>query len=471
MSKQETTNNQTKGPDAPQASENETPLPDGSDSTVKAEPGMEVDGEESKEAVEAKPKLHTCGSQRKRFKWFISQGYEYEEASELAKDAPKYRELRAAAEGKSLELSERDVQLAQQRKALNRVAKQKYTQLREHGYSEEEAIALAPTLVEDPASRKKHLESGGSKKSGDGVKIIVAMANYPQSVLTEDQAELVKEAILKLVVDQKVSKTKPHFAGCNFIKGYLVFDCLDPQTITWLQHRTRELQLWEGCALRAVSEKVLKSTNMFTLLLPDSEQDTDEDIANFLSKQNDGIDTAKWVFADRKLDETTKTVTLTLKIDPVSAKTLHERNYKLNYKFEQITIKKITVNLFDNSPKKTTPPTNNAPQRRPYRGGYNHPQNRFGGRGRGGFNSYNRPTTGNVMGSLYDQLSRNLAFERQVRQNNFGGGGDYIDGLLDQLNRSLYATSSGGSYNTSPYGRGGGRGGGGNRNYPRQRFF
>lgn len=471
MSKQETTNNQTKGSDAPQASENETPLPEGSDSTVKVEPGMEVDGEESKEAVEAKPKLHTCGSQRKRFKWFISQGYEYEEASELAKDAPKYRELRAAAEGKSLELSEHDVQLAQQRKALNRVAKQKYTQLREHGYSEEEAIALAPTLVEDPASRKKHLESGGSKKSGEGVKIIVAMANYPQSVLTEDQAELVKEAILKLVVDQKVSKTKPHFAGCNFIKGYLVFDCLDPQTITWLQHRTRELQLWEGCALRAVSEKVLKSTNMFTLLLPDSEQDTDEDIANFLSKQNDGIDTAKWVFADRKLDETTKTVTLTLKIDPVSAKTLHERNYKLNYKFEQITIKKITVNLFDNPPKKTTPPSNNAPQRRPYRGGYNHPQNRFGGRGRGGFNSYNRPTTGNVMGSLYDQLSRNLAFERQVRQNNFGGGGDYIDGLLDQLNRSLYATNSGGSYNTSPYGRGGGRGGGGNRNYPRQRFF
>lgn len=498
MSKQET-NNQTKGSDAPQASENEkNPLPEAvqtvpaegngqQESPIKEEPSMEVDGEgaekEAKE-VEAKPKLHTCGSQRKRFKWFISQGYEYEEASELAKDAPKYRELRAAAEGRSLEVSERDVQLAQQRKALNRIAKRKYTQLREHGYSEEEAVALAPTLVDDPGTRQKHLKSDEAKKSGAGVKIIVAMADYPCKVLTEDQANQVKDAILKLVVDEKVSKTKPHFAGCTFIKGYLVFECLDQPTITWLQHRAREIQLWEDCALRAISEKSLNSSNTFTLHLADSEQDSNEDISKFLNKQNDGIDTEKWIFVERKLDEKTKTVELMLKIDPVSAKALHELKYKLNYKFDQVTMKRITVNLFDTESKpksRPTPPNNSnkrgggyTPQRRPYRGGY--PQNnRFGGRG-GGFNSYNRPPN-NIMGDLYDQLNRNLAFERQVRQNNFGnnvGGasGDYIDSLLDQLNRSLYAPS-GGPYNGPPYGRGGGRGGsgGGNRNFSRQRFF
>lgn len=445
---------------------------------------MDVDGEgdgagEDKVEVEAKPKLHTSGSQRKRFKWFISQGYEYEEASELAKDAPKYREMRAAAEGRSTEASERDVQLAQQRKALNRVAKRKYTQLREHGYSEEEAVALAPTLVNDPSLRQKHLKSDHQPKR-PGVKIIVAMADYPRAVLTEEQAKLVKDAILKLVVDVNASNkaTKPHFDGCNFIKGYLVFDCLDQPTITWLQHRSRELQLWDGCALRAMSEKVFRNSNMFSLHLSDSEQNSNEEIGNFLSKQNDGIDTSKWIFAERKLNEKTKTVDLMIKVDPVSVKALHELNFKLNYKFNQVTMKRIIVDLFDgeSKPKKTTPPPPSSnqgggytPQRRSYRGGYSGggPQNRFGG-----FNNYNRPAS-NMMDSLYDQLNRNLAFERQVRQNNFGGGGggdDYIDSLLDQLNRSLYAT---GSNNAPPsyYGRGGGRGGGGNRNFPAQRFF
>lgn len=491
MSKQQT-NNQTKGSDAPQASENDNPLPEAvplasaegngqeaeKEVTIKEEPaGMEVDGgdgdgaDKDKKDGEAKPKLHTCGSQRKRFRWFISQGYEYEDASELAKDAAKYREIRAAAEGRSLEMSERDIKLAQTRKTLNRFAKQKYTQLLQLGYSEEEALDLAPGLVEDPATRYKNLRSD-SKKSGDGVKIIVAMADYPLTVLTEDQAELVKKAILKLVVDETVSKTKPHFAGCNFLKGYLVFDCLDQQTITWLQRRTRELQLWEGCALRGVSQKALKNADVFTLHLSDSEQDSNEDISSFLTKQNDGIDTSKWIFAERKFNEKTKTVELKVKVDPVSVKALNELKFKLNYKFTQVTLNRITVDLFDSEskPVKKTPPSSNrggyTPQRRNYRGGYSGggPQNRFGARG--GF--YNRPTN-NMM---YHQSNWNSPSQLQGRQNNFGGGGgDYIDSLLSQLNQSLFAT--GPSNAAPPYGRGGGRGGGGGgyRNISGQRFF
>lgn len=491
MSKQETNNQETnQGPsDAPQASEHENPLPEASaegDGPIKVEPvdSVEKEGETSNSAMEVdeakedkkqdaeeqKPKFHTCGSQRKRFKWFISQGYEYEDASELAKDATKYRELRAAAEGKSLEVSERDVQLIQQRKALNRIAKRKYTQLREHGYSEEEAVALAPTLVDDPGSRQKHLKSDESKgSSGDAVKIVITMPDYPRTVLTEDQATLVKDAILKLVVSETSSKTKPHFAGCNFVKGYLIFDCLDQPTITWIQYRARELQLWEGCALKAISLKVLKNSDVFTLKLADSERETDDEIKNFFNKQNDGIDSTKWIFAERKLDKSSKTLELTLKVDPISAKTLHQRNYTLNYKFEQVKMHRITIDpLGDDSkpsqkPKNPKPSASNrgqsgAPQRRPYRGGAS--QNRFGG--------HYHPN---------DQLNRQMSFN-----NNFnGGGGDYIDALLDQLNRSLYAPHQQQLQDSSFYGGGGsygrgrgrgGRGGGGYRNFnPRQRNF
>lgn len=472
--------------DAPQASENKNPFPEATaegDGLIKVETvepivkeeessntGTEGDepAKEKKEGTEEeKPKLHTCGSQRKRFKWFISQGYEYDDASELAKNAQKYRELRAAAEGRSLEVSERDVKLAQQRKTFSRVVKRKYSVLREHGYSEEEAVALAPTLIDDPGSRQKHLKSDDSNRSGDAVRMIIVMPDYPRTVLTEDQAKLVKDAILKLVVE-KTSKTRPQFTGCNFSKGYLIFDCCDQQTITWIQQRARELALWEGCALRAISEKALKDSDMFMLKLADAEQDTDEDISNFLNKQNDGIDTTKWLFVARKFDEQSKTVELTLKLDPHSAKTLHERDYKLNYKFEQVTAKRITVDLFDSESKpakKSIPPNRRgggfAPQRRPYRGGA--PQNRFGN----GYNYYSN-----------NQLNRNVSFE-QRQQNFIGGGGDYIDGLLNQLNRSLFGAiappqnnSFGGFGGGFPYGRGGrGRGAGGYRNFnPRQRF-
>lgn len=493
--------NQTEGSDAPQASENQT-VDDPTTIKVEQEDDaaaegatMEVDGqgEEEKEKPEGerRQRLHTCGSQRKRFKWFISQGYDQDEASDLAKNALKYRELRAAAEGRSLEVSERDKKLAEQRKALNRIAKRKYTQLLEHGYSEEEAVALAPKLADGADIRQKHLRSDDSRKPGDPVRIIIAVADYPRTVLTEDQSKLVKEAILKLVGNETVSKTKPHFAGCNFIKGYLVFECQDQQTITWVQHRARELQLWEGCVLRAVSEKTLKTPDYFTVQLPDSEQDSNEDISGFLNKQNDGIDTSKWIIAERKLDEKTKSVELQIKIDPMSAKAIHELNYKLNYKFEEITLKRMTVDLFgtDSKPKRST---YNNPPRRPFRGGgySGGPPNRYGGRPPGyNYNYNNRPN--NVMDSLYEQMNRNLAFERQVRpNNNFGGGGnqynrrgpfqggggngvgDYVDCLLDQLNRSLYPSQNNGPFNPSPYG-GGGRGRGGwNRNFPRQqRFF
>lgn len=464
--------NQTKGSDAPQASEQENPLPEASaegdgqaaeQKTIKSEESsttMEMDAEVKKEGEE-KPKSHTCGSQRKRFKWFISQGYEYEEASDLAKEPQKYRELRAAAEGRSLEVPERDAQISQQRKSLNRIAKRKYTQLREHGYSVEEAVALAPTLTDDPGERQKHLKSDESRKSGDAVKMIITVTDYPRTVLTEEQAKQVKEAVLKQVVDQTVSKTKPHFAGCNFVQGYLVFDCLDQQTITWLQYRARELNLWDGCSLKAISERHLKNSDMFTVKLTDSEHDSDEDITNFLSKQNDGIETSKWIFAERKLDEKTKTVELLLKVDPVSAKALHELNNKLNYKFEQITLKRISVDLFDSDKKPKTPaPPNRS---RPYRGGYFRGPPGRGGRG-GGYNSYNNFNRPNpATNSFYDQQNRNFG------SNNFGG--DYIDGLLDQLNRSLNAPGSAPFNPSTSFGRGGGRGRGGNRNYNRQRFF
>lgn len=480
MSKQQTNQETTNmGPsDAPQVSEHcENPLPEASaaegDGPIKVEPvdpvkrgegesssnsGMEVDEEEAKK--DKKQALHTCGSQRKRFKWFISQGYEYEDASDLAKDPQKYRELRAAAEGRSLEVCEREVQLAQQRKALNRFAKRKYTQLREHGYSEEEAIALAPTLVDDPGSRQKHLKSDESKKPGDPVKMVITQTDYPRTVLTEDQAKLVKDAILKLVIDNPSAKSKPHFAGCKFIKGYLVFDCLDQQTITWIQYRARELQLWENCTLKAISEKFLRNSDIFTVKLPDSEQESDDEIRTFFDKQNNGIDSSKWIFAERKLtDDSSKTLELTLKTDPVSVKKLHELNYTLNYKFYQVKLTRITIDLLDPAESPTTTKTPSGSNRRP---------RPSGNRSRGG--------TG------------------QMRQHNFTG--DYIDGLLDQLNRSLYAPqqqqypqqqSQNMSYfgfggcvgGGSPYrrgtGRGGGRGGGGGggfrNNNPRQRYF
>lgn len=491
MSKQQTNNQETnQGPsDAPQASEHENPLPEASeaegDGPVKVEPvdpvekegdssNMEVDEakeDKKQDADEEKPKFHTCGSQRKRFRWFISQGYEYEDASELAKDAQKYRELRAAAEGRSLTVSEREFQLAQQRKALNRIAKRKYTQLREHGYSEEEAVALAPTLVDDPGSRQKHLKSDESKRSGDAVKMVIVMHDYPRTVLTEDQAKLVKDAILKLVVSETTAKTKPHFAGCKFTKGYLIFDCLDQQTITWIQYRARELQLWEGCTLKAISLKALQNSDMFTLKLADSEQETDEEIKNFLNKQNDGIDSNKWIFAERKLDAPSKTLQLTIKIDPISAKTLHQRNYTLNYKFEQVKLNRITIDLADAAAdSKPSSPQQKPQTSQPSTG------NRRGGRGGGGYAApQRRPYRGGFRGHNRPQM---MGF------GNFNGGGDYIDGLLDQLNRSLYASQQqqqfqSSSYNYGagdgggPYGRGRGGGGrGGYRNFnSRQRYF
>lgn len=450
--------------------------------------GMEVessvkDSKAESEADEDDGKTYKRnGASRKRFKWLLDQGYSRNAAAQIARTPFKPKEMREKF------IADTGYFKDDAWANLPEEGKKRAKWLMKNGYSPEEAIKLA-------RGHNTNKRSGGpakrSAEPGEALAVAVMAADYPKTLLTNEQTDEVKAAILNEVVQHKDSGTKPHFKNSNHVEGYLRIQCKDDQTRQWLEETVPKLTVPEGVSLKVMTEKNHLKGGVFTIHFPDSLSDTNETILEFINSQNDGVDVSEWTVLARREISDTKTVELKVIVDLVSVNTLKGMNYELNYKFNTLTARRVpqpkTHSTNGPNPKlrkNFNQPSRNLPSLldstwKPPRntgGGFNK-FNQFGGRGggRGGFNNRNMPQSGNrqpfdFVDNLFDQLNQITGANQWNSGNpvNQWGGGNPPNqwgtgNPLNQWGNGSPANRWGSSYRNSN--------GPNNRNFNGRKFF
>lgn len=336
------------------ASQTETKTEAASGEDAAAKPAEEKPEGEGAKSEEAKPKpdnkFRLSGTARKRFRWLLDQGYSRDEAAELAKEPLKTKELRDRfnADTKRGKKPKDEKVIEAEVKKLNPADKKRFAWLLQNGHTEEEALEVVQK--KRATAPKRNLATNGgpamkmSKPSPDavgGMIMAVVAKDYPTTTLTHAQSNEVKDAILKEVVQQKDSETKPRFESCAHVKaGYLRVNCCDGTTRQWLHRVVVKLTVPEGISLKLVSEKNLIKGDIYTGLFPDSKKETNEAILEFVKSQNDGLDISKWKVLSRKEPQNKQAIELMFSVDPASSRSIQKLGDELNYKFNKVPLRK-----------------------------------------------------------------------------------------------------------------------------------
>ncbi|XP_055609258.1 probable serine/threonine-protein kinase clkA [Uranotaenia lowii] len=288
----ETNKTNQQGSDAPKASTTETTTTTTTQDKVTevttAAAATETSATKSDtkdEAATTKEKLSIHA--RKRRKWLLDIGYDFEEATELAKkhDFETLRKMVIqATDGKPAENT-----------AANKTKK----------------VRPAP--------------------------MVITHKDYPVKMLEKEQVEKLKGEILKKVLEHKdTDEMKPGFEKCEFKTGYLRILPSDQETLDWLDKTIQQLEVSEAAELKFVPEKEITSIEVFVGEFPDSKDDSSEAILGFIESQNDGLKTSSWIVIDRK--EVNDTVCLSFTVDSDSKTGLESRENKLKFKFGQVNL-------------------------------------------------------------------------------------------------------------------------------------
>lgn len=422
----------------------EAPAEDDGSSTA-----MEVDSSQKESAADEDDNtFRRNGASRKRFKWLLGQGYSRSAAAQISKTPFKPKEMRDKYIAETGFFKEKITQLSEEDwESLTDATKRRVKWLMKNGYSETDALRLAQEP--NDASKRNPEANGGPPK--ELLVMTVASADFPKTLLTKEQMDTFKSAILEEVVQQKDAELKPHFKNCVHANGYLRVQCADEMTCEWLKGTVAKLDVPEGLSLTVETEKNLLKGDVYTGHFADSRKDDNETIFGFIDSQNDGIVTSGWtVIARRDVGEEQK-VELLFAVDEESANAIRKLNFELNYKFNTIKLrrKKLFQKPAAKGPKPNQGKKRSGMQASPRsfvpiwdsnfpknRGGNNYNQfsgdnsNQFSGRARGNsyrgrFNSRGgrmayggRPF--NLVDSLYDQL-RLISGEGGRNYNQWGG--------------------------------------------------
>lgn len=371
------------------ASEQATPEQANGDAAAEAtattttdEKKAEADGEKKEDDKSNRPRL--IGAARNRFRWFVKNGYGRDEAAELAKDPEKIKEIR----------EQREV----------------------NGNGKRPANGSG----NGPASKQAKIATGP-------IRMVVATETHPGTKLTSEQVNQIKNQILKQVVLQKDSvDVKPHFQDCSFVDGYLLVQCSDTATVTWLQDVVPKLELEATVKVKVSSEKALQRADIYVGVFADSLQDSDKDILSFVESQNEGIAASSWTILGRKENKPKKEVELILTMDVASGKQVFKQKCELNYKFSKVKLNKKKRIAGPPPTRNNNANGNNAGNNNNNRGNN---FNKAGGAGQGARRIYNAATSfvpiwDNNLPNFSQQRFNNPQRFNNSNRNVGGGGGN-----------------------------------------------
>lgn len=185
--------------------------------------------------------------------------------------------------------------------------------------------AVASTSKAGPVSYRDSLA---------GIQMVVLPSDYPESKLSGEQVELVKEAIAK-EIDSASADTPPQFTGLWDVEGLLKILCANPATCRWLEKVVPTLVPWEGASLKVIEAKDLPKFTRVVVWVPKQTAAADPGaILRRLEIQNPPLRTCNWKLLTAKEDP--KGQTLTLSVDEKSLEVLRGRNMALYLTFSVI---------------------------------------------------------------------------------------------------------------------------------------
>lgn len=170
------------------------------------------------------------------------------------------------------------------------------------------------------------------------VRLGIMPRNYPVIELTTNQQEVVQEALLLKVVQQRREHFKPKFVCCRLRPGYLVLTCQGKETADWVKNKFTSLVLWEGADLVVVDEDKIPRPEVLIAFFPWSAKYGNDMIMSLLESQNDDLFADTWRILYRRVKG--EHVELTFTVDDCSLRKFKDRKFVLNFRYGQIQITK-----------------------------------------------------------------------------------------------------------------------------------
>ncbi|XP_062709190.1 uncharacterized protein LOC134288405 [Aedes albopictus] len=172
------------------------------------------------------------------------------------------------------------------------------------------------------------------------VKVGIIPKDFPTVQLTTAQLDLLQEALLLRVVQQRNEPMKPKFNNLIYKSGYMDLICKDQETAEWLKRISPSMKPWEGAELMAMDEVAIPRPEMIRAFFPQSSSYDDDRIKALIESQND-ITTTNWRIVKRSILKDIH-VEWIFTVEGASMEKLKKSKYTLNYRFGEIQLRKIT---------------------------------------------------------------------------------------------------------------------------------
>lgn len=183
----------------------------------------------------------------------------------------------------------------------------------------------------------KRQTTASYKEMVSGVKMAVLPRDYPNTALTTEQMNTIKQLLLKKILSEEDKVVKPAFLGLSYKVGYMAIHCKDIATSEWLKRAVLNASPWEGAALCATEESKMPHSQIAIGIFPDSLSRDNQGILNYIKRQNEGLHVDIWRTL-RRIERGSK-ITMVLAIDQKSAASLKESKGKINYCFGQVILR------------------------------------------------------------------------------------------------------------------------------------
>ncbi|KAL9698908.1 hypothetical protein quinque_002349 [Culex quinquefasciatus] len=182
-------------------------------------------------------------------------------------------------------------------------------------------------MISDHVERM-HLYRSNKEQDGD------VGPGYPDAELTPEQQEVVKDELLKKVLEQRREQFKPKFVYCKAKAGLVMLLCQEKGTADWVKLTVPTMIPWENAQLSALNEANIPRRDVLRAFFYRSKNDENDTILGYLESQNDNLDTSAWRILRRSV-KVNDHVAWLFTVDLASMQLLEERNFVVNYKFGQ----------------------------------------------------------------------------------------------------------------------------------------
>ena len=186
--------------------------------------------------------------------------------------------------------------------------------------------------------RKETLPAPTYQQIASRIKIGVIPAGYPDVELTPEQQDVVKEELLKKVLEQRREQFKPKFVYCKATAGFVMLLCQEKDTAAWVKSTASTITPWENAQLSALEEAHIPRKDVLRAFFYRSKKDENDTILAYLESQNDNLDTSAWRVLRRSV--VNDHVDWAFTVDSASMQLLEERQFVVNFKFGQTMFRK-----------------------------------------------------------------------------------------------------------------------------------